>query len=115
MVVNNAGYGLFGMVEETTEEQARAQLDTNLLGPLGIHVTIVEPGATAHPTGSAAHRRRHPRTGRHRRTTPAALPRHPALSRRRSRLPAAPRHLERVATARRQSLTAVNGAHSTVT
>ncbi|MGO4429855.1 SDR family NAD(P)-dependent oxidoreductase, partial [Streptomyces sp. MCAF7] len=30
VVVNNAGYGLFGMVEETTEEQARAQLDTNL-------------------------------------------------------------------------------------
>ncbi len=35
VVVNNAGYGLFGMVEETTEEQARAQLDTNLLGPCG--------------------------------------------------------------------------------
>jgi NAD(P)-dependent dehydrogenase (short-subunit alcohol dehydrogenase family) len=36
VVVNNAGYGLFGMVEETTEEQARAQLDTNLLGPLWV-------------------------------------------------------------------------------
>jgi NAD(P)-dependent dehydrogenase (short-subunit alcohol dehydrogenase family) len=36
VVVNNAGYGLFGMVEETTEEQARAQLDTNVLGPLWV-------------------------------------------------------------------------------
>ncbi|MFK0248113.1 SDR family oxidoreductase [Amycolatopsis azurea] len=32
VVVNNAGYGLFGMIEETTEEQARAQLETNLFG-----------------------------------------------------------------------------------
>ncbi|MEV5516349.1 SDR family NAD(P)-dependent oxidoreductase [Streptomyces flaveolus] len=36
VVVNNAGYGLFGMVEEATEEQARAQLDTNLFGPLWV-------------------------------------------------------------------------------
>ena len=36
VVVNNAGYGLFGTVEEVTEEQARAQLDTNLLGPLWV-------------------------------------------------------------------------------
>jgi NAD(P)-dependent dehydrogenase (short-subunit alcohol dehydrogenase family) len=36
VVVNNAGYGLFGMVEETSEEQARAQLDTNVLGPLWV-------------------------------------------------------------------------------
>ena len=36
VVVNNAGYGLFGMVEEVTEEQARRQLDTNLLGPLWV-------------------------------------------------------------------------------
>lgn len=36
VVVNNAGYGLFGAVEEVSEEQARAQLDTNLLGPLWV-------------------------------------------------------------------------------
>jgi NAD(P)-dependent dehydrogenase (short-subunit alcohol dehydrogenase family) len=36
IVVNNAGYGLFGMVEETTEEQARAQLETNFLGALWV-------------------------------------------------------------------------------
>ncbi|GIE82483.1 short-chain dehydrogenase/reductase [Actinoplanes philippinensis] len=32
VVVNNAGYGLFGMVEELSEEQLRAQLETNLFG-----------------------------------------------------------------------------------
>jgi NAD(P)-dependent dehydrogenase (short-subunit alcohol dehydrogenase family) len=36
VVVNNAGYGLFGMVEEVSEEQARAQLEVNLLGPLWV-------------------------------------------------------------------------------
>jgi NAD(P)-dependent dehydrogenase (short-subunit alcohol dehydrogenase family) len=36
VVVNNAGYGLFGMVEETTEEQARAQIETNLFGALWV-------------------------------------------------------------------------------
>ena len=34
VVVNNAGYGLFGMVEEVTADQARQQIETNLLGPL---------------------------------------------------------------------------------
>jgi NAD(P)-dependent dehydrogenase (short-subunit alcohol dehydrogenase family) len=36
IVVNNAGYGLFGMVEEVSEQQARDQLDVNLLGPLWV-------------------------------------------------------------------------------
>ncbi|BCJ54447.1 short-chain dehydrogenase/reductase [Actinoplanes sp. NBRC 14428] len=36
VVVNNAGYGLFGMVEEATEEQARAQLETNFFGALWV-------------------------------------------------------------------------------
>ncbi len=34
VVVNNAGYGQFGMVEEISEAEARAQFDTNVLGPL---------------------------------------------------------------------------------
>jgi NAD(P)-dependent dehydrogenase (short-subunit alcohol dehydrogenase family) len=36
VVVNNAGYGLFGAVEELSEEQVRAQLETNLLGALWV-------------------------------------------------------------------------------
>ncbi|RKW70849.1 SDR family NAD(P)-dependent oxidoreductase [Galactobacter caseinivorans] len=34
VLVNNAGYGLIGAIEEATEEEARAIVDTNLLGPL---------------------------------------------------------------------------------
>ena len=36
IVVNNAGYGHFGFIEELTEEEARAQLDTNLFGALWV-------------------------------------------------------------------------------
>jgi NAD(P)-dependent dehydrogenase (short-subunit alcohol dehydrogenase family) len=37
VVVNNAGFGLFGTVEEITEQQLRDQLETNLFG--AFHVT----------------------------------------------------------------------------
>ena len=36
VVVNNAGYGLFGMVEEVTEQQARDQVEVNLFAPLWV-------------------------------------------------------------------------------
>jgi NAD(P)-dependent dehydrogenase (short-subunit alcohol dehydrogenase family) len=36
IVVNNAGYGHFGMVEEVTEAEIRAQLETNVLGALWV-------------------------------------------------------------------------------
>ncbi|HTA92673.1 MAG TPA: SDR family oxidoreductase [Polyangiaceae bacterium] len=36
VVINNAGYGLFGMVEEVTEAQARAQMETNFFGALWV-------------------------------------------------------------------------------
>ncbi|NYI07347.1 SDR family oxidoreductase [Allostreptomyces psammosilenae] len=36
VVVNNAGYGLFGTVEAVTEEAARAQMDTNFFGALWV-------------------------------------------------------------------------------
>jgi NAD(P)-dependent dehydrogenase (short-subunit alcohol dehydrogenase family) len=36
VVVNNAGYGHFGFIEEVTEAEARAQLETNLFGALWI-------------------------------------------------------------------------------
>ncbi|MEV5478310.1 SDR family oxidoreductase [Streptomyces sp. NPDC003328] len=34
VVVNNAGYGLFGTIEEVSEDEARAQIETNLFGAL---------------------------------------------------------------------------------
>ena len=36
IVVNNAGYGHFGMIEELTEEEVRAQIETNLFGALWV-------------------------------------------------------------------------------
>jgi NAD(P)-dependent dehydrogenase (short-subunit alcohol dehydrogenase family) len=36
VVVNNAGYGLFGTVEELTEQQIRDQMETNFFGTLWV-------------------------------------------------------------------------------
>jgi len=36
VVINNAGYGHFGMVEELSEQDIRAQLETNLFGALWV-------------------------------------------------------------------------------
>ncbi|MDR3710509.1 MAG: SDR family oxidoreductase [Capsulimonadaceae bacterium] len=36
VIVNNAGYGLFGAVEEVSEIEARAQIETNLFGALWV-------------------------------------------------------------------------------
>src|ERR1700722_7966320 len=36
VVVNNAGYGQFGMIEEVSEAEIRAQLETNVLGALWV-------------------------------------------------------------------------------
>lgn len=36
VVINNAGYGHFGMIEELSEEEVRAQLETNLFGALWV-------------------------------------------------------------------------------
>lgn len=41
VVVNNAGYGLFGMVEEITEEQARDQIETNVFGALWVTQAVL--------------------------------------------------------------------------
>src|SRR6202140_5253986 len=36
VVVNNAGYGLFGAIEEVSETEAREQIETNLFGALWV-------------------------------------------------------------------------------
>ncbi|MDT4959104.1 MAG: hypothetical protein QOD31_2903 [Pseudonocardiales bacterium] len=36
VVINNAGYGLFGAVEELSDEQIRHQIDTNLVGSIQV-------------------------------------------------------------------------------
>src|SRR4029453_15893581 len=36
IVVNNAGYGHFGFIEELTEAEARAQIETNVFGALWV-------------------------------------------------------------------------------
>lgn len=35
-VINNAGYGLFGTIEETSEKEAREQIETNVFGLLWV-------------------------------------------------------------------------------
>lgn len=40
-LINNAGFGLFGAIEETTEQQARAQMETNFFGLLWVTQAII--------------------------------------------------------------------------
>jgi NAD(P)-dependent dehydrogenase (short-subunit alcohol dehydrogenase family) len=41
VAVNNAGYGLFGMIEEINEDEARAQLETNVFGALWVSQAVL--------------------------------------------------------------------------
>ena len=41
VVVNNAGYGQFGAIEEVSEQEARRQIETNLFGPLWVSKAAV--------------------------------------------------------------------------
>ncbi len=41
VVVNNAGYGSFGAIEEVSEEEARAQIETNLFGALWVSQAVL--------------------------------------------------------------------------
>ncbi|OJZ05803.1 MAG: short-chain dehydrogenase/reductase [Sphingobacterium sp. 40-24] len=41
VLINNAGFGLFGTTEETTEQQARDQMETNFFGSLWVAQAIL--------------------------------------------------------------------------
>jgi NAD(P)-dependent dehydrogenase (short-subunit alcohol dehydrogenase family) len=41
VLINNAGYGLFGAIEENTEAEARAQIETNVFGLLWLTQAII--------------------------------------------------------------------------
>ncbi len=41
IAINNAGYGLFGTVEEVSDGQARAQMDTNVFGALSVTQAVL--------------------------------------------------------------------------
>ncbi|HEX6556201.1 MAG TPA: SDR family NAD(P)-dependent oxidoreductase [Ktedonobacteraceae bacterium] len=41
VVINNAGYGHFGMVEELTEDDVRSQLETNFFGALWVTQAVL--------------------------------------------------------------------------
>jgi NAD(P)-dependent dehydrogenase (short-subunit alcohol dehydrogenase family) len=41
VLVNNAGYGLLGAMEEVTEEQLRALVETNLMGPVWLSRAVL--------------------------------------------------------------------------
>ena len=41
VAINNAGYGLFGAIEEVREQEARAQIETNLFGALWVTQAVL--------------------------------------------------------------------------
>lgn len=41
VLINNAGYGLFGAIEETSEQEARDQIETNVFGLLWVTQAVI--------------------------------------------------------------------------
>ncbi len=41
VAINNAGYGLFGTIEEVSEDEARAQMETNFFGALWVTKAVL--------------------------------------------------------------------------
>lgn len=41
VLINNAGYGLFGTIEETSEQEARDQIETNVFGLLWLTQAVI--------------------------------------------------------------------------
>lgn len=41
VLINNAGYGLFGAIEETTDQEAREQIETNFFGVLWLSQAVL--------------------------------------------------------------------------
>src|SRR5256885_5594203 len=59
VVINNAGYGHFGMIEELTEDEVRAQLETNFFGALWVTqaaLPIMRAGLRSHHSGVESRR-----------------------------------------------------------
>lgn len=50
VLVNNAGYGLIGAVEECSDEQIRQNMETNFFGPLNV-IRAALPGLRAQKSG----------------------------------------------------------------
>ena len=53
VLVNNAGYGLVGAIEEASLDEMRAQLEVNLIGPLAVIQAVLPGSARAAAAGSS--------------------------------------------------------------